>query len=440
MTISAARKELEDLLAGSLGRDNFDELVRHVYESYSSVDLTDEYVRTLTADLEGAGGDEERELSEKLGILLVARGEYASAAEVLEPAKSRKAAAHFLGRACRHLDRVQEALQHLEHGRDGDHDLDTDVLIIETCCDLRDADGARAALKGYKKSDSTPAVLYVRGRVAELNGEYGEAMEQYEAALAQDDDHAPSLFRLALNCDLNGDDDRAIDLYRRCSLLQPSYVGPLMNLGVLYEDHGMYAEAIACYKRVLAIAPAHKRAHLYLKDAESSLSMYIDMAKSRHRQRLEQIFNLPVDGFELSTRSRTTLERRDIKTLGALAKVSKDDLLEEKNFGDTSLEEIEDLLGRYDLSFAGNSSLAGPEGQDTPEGDGEDQETDGTPIEVLELSTRCRRCMEKLGVKTVGELTRFTEQQLLATQNFGSTSLNELKVKLEALGLSLGSE
>ena len=202
----------------------------------------------------------------------------------------------------------------------------------------------------------------------------------------------------------------------------------------------MYAEAITCYKRVLAIAPTHKHAQLYLKDAESSLSMYIDMAKSRHRQRLEQIFNLPVDGFELSTRSRTTLERRDIRTLGALAQISKDELLKEKNFGDTSLEEIEDLLGRYDLSFAEGSNLAGPAVHDDLAGDDEEHEEQDTPIEALQLSTRCRKCMERLGVKTVGELTQFTEQQLLGTQNFGNTSLNELRVKLEERGLSLKAE
>ena len=440
MTSVATRKELEDLLAGPLGRDNYDRLVALVYESYPSVDLTDGRIRQLTEELGDLSGDEERDARESLGVLLVARGVYAAAVQALEPLKQRKTAAHFLGRACMHVGREQEAIGLLEHGRDGVKDLETDVLIVECCCAVGDSDGAKQALKAYSRGKAPAAVLYARGRAADMEGDYEGAIEKYEAALAVDADHAPSLFRLGLSCDLNGDDERAMDLYQRCSQLQPSYVGALMNLGVLYEDHGLYLEAIGCYKRVLAIEPTHKRAQLYLKDAESSLSMYIDMAKSRHRQRIEQIFNLPVDGFELSTRSRTTLERRDIRTLGALAQVSKDELLQEKNFGDTSLVEIEDLLGRYDLTFAEGAELAAAEAAQGSAEDGEATQEDGVPIETLELSTRCRKCMEKLGVKTVGELTQLTEQQLLGTQNFGNTSLNELKTKLAALDLSLKDE
>ena len=39
---------------------------------------------------------------------------------------------------------------------------------------------------------------------------------------------------------------------------------------------------------------------------------------------------------------------------------------------------------------------------------------------------------------TVGELAMKTEQEMLKYRNFGKKSLNEIKEKLEALGLSLG--
>ncbi|GAG34980.1 unnamed protein product, partial [marine sediment metagenome] len=201
--------------------------------------------------------------------------------------------------------------------------------------------------------------------------------------------------------------------------------------------HGVFQEAIDCYKRVLAIDPRHKQAQLYLKDAESSLSMYIDIGKSRHMQRMAETFKLPVSNFELSARSRTCLDRMDIKTLGSLTKVTREALLSAKNFGDTSLTEIEGLLARYDLEL-GESSEGG---ESAPAVQNEElQQKLDMPIEELEFATRARRCMERLGVKTVSQLVQLTERQLTSCPNFGATSLNEVRSKLAALGLSLKSE
>ena len=154
-------------------------------------------------------------------------------------------------------------------------------------------------------------------------------------------------------------------------------------------------------------------------------------------QQMQEIFSLPMSNFELSARSRSTLDRMDIKTLGGLTRITRDDLLSEKNFGDTSLTEIEDLLGRYDLELGGPAPGAEQtEGQE----DEDEDETLGMPIDALELSTRARKCMTTLGVETIGDLAELTEAQLLDTPNFGATSLQEVQEKLGALGLSLKEE
>ncbi len=440
MTPVAAKRKLDDLLAGPLGRQNFAELLDHIYDSYATVDLTDSRIRQMEADLAGLSGEEARDLAERLGVLHFARGNYEAAAEKLKAVRTRKTALHFLGRALLTMGREREALDCLVHGRSGDDDVATDVLTVEAYCVLREPEEAQKVLQKYKpEEESSAGLLYARGRLADLNGEYGEAMELYEAALEQDPNHAESLFHLAQDCDLNGEDERAMEIYRRCAGLRPTFVGALMNLGILLEDHGMYYDAIDCYKRVLAIDPRHKAAQLFLKDAESSVSMYVDIAKSRRRQRMEEIFGLPVSGFELSSRSRNALERRHITTLGGLTRVTRDDLLNEKNFGDTSLEEIEHLLARYDLAIG-----EGPPGSSAPAAEGAEepaeQEELNRPVEALDLSTRCRKCMERLGVRTIGELVRFSEEELLAAPNFGSTSLNEINTKLTALGLALKAE
>ena len=53
------------------------------------------------------------------------------------------------------------------------------------------------------------------------------------------------------------------------------------------------------------------------------------------------------------------------------------------------------------------------------------------------LNVRSRRCIEQLGLVTVGELVQKSGEELLACPNFGQVSLNELKERLTELGLKL---
>ena len=59
------------------------------------------------------------------------------------------------------------------------------------------------------------------------------------------------------------------------------------------------------------------------------------------------------------------------------------------------------------------------------------------PIEDLDLTVRSYNCLKREGVHTVGELVARTESDLLDIRNFGQKSIDEVKVKLHTLGLSL---
>lgn len=59
------------------------------------------------------------------------------------------------------------------------------------------------------------------------------------------------------------------------------------------------------------------------------------------------------------------------------------------------------------------------------------------PIEDLNLTQRSYNCLKREGIHTVGELVSRTEQDLLDIRNFGMKSIDEVKEKLEAMGLSL---
>lgn len=58
-------------------------------------------------------------------------------------------------------------------------------------------------------------------------------------------------------------------------------------------------------------------------------------------------------------------------------------------------------------------------------------------IEELELSVRSFNCLKRASINTVEELTRKSEDDMMKVKNLGKKSLDEVKNKLEELGLSL---
>jgi DNA-directed RNA polymerase subunit alpha len=59
-------------------------------------------------------------------------------------------------------------------------------------------------------------------------------------------------------------------------------------------------------------------------------------------------------------------------------------------------------------------------------------------VNEIELSVRAANCLNNANIVTVGELATKSEPEMLKYRNFGKKSLNEIKAKLEQLGLSLG--
>ena len=59
------------------------------------------------------------------------------------------------------------------------------------------------------------------------------------------------------------------------------------------------------------------------------------------------------------------------------------------------------------------------------------------PVSELNLSVRARKCMNRLGITTLGELVHRTADELLEAKNFGMTSLTEVREKLTTMGLKV---
>ncbi|MDP7029682.1 MAG: DNA-directed RNA polymerase subunit alpha C-terminal domain-containing protein [Phycisphaerales bacterium] len=61
-----------------------------------------------------------------------------------------------------------------------------------------------------------------------------------------------------------------------------------------------------------------------------------------------------------------------------------------------------------------------------------------TPVTDFELSVRARNCLKKMEIRTLGDLLKVSESELLSYKNFGETSLVEIKAMLTSRGLRLG--
>ncbi|MFM1873225.1 MAG: hypothetical protein RL398_2647, partial [Planctomycetota bacterium] len=287
---------------------------------------------------------------------------------------------------------------------------------------------------------------YFDGRVRELRHDSEGAIACYDDVLALDPNHRSALFRLALNVDLRGEDEEARELYERSLMLPPVNASCVVNLGILYEDIGNYRRAMQCFDLALQANPENSRARLFRRDAAAALNMYYDEDQERRDDKRNKLLRTPINDFELSVRSRNCLSKMNIKTLGDLVKKTEAELLSYKNFGETSLNEIKDILKVKGLRLGmtadelmskdlGEASEPSAPVEDLP--DPESPDPSRRPITELDLSVRSRRIVDLLKIRTIGDLANKTEAELLACPNFGQTSLNEIKTKLDELGLSL---
>jgi DNA-directed RNA polymerase subunit alpha len=383
----------------------------------------------------------------RLGVGEVLLGRYQSGLDHLKKAGDNGLAHFHRGVAFENLQQWSEAAAAFGAAAKSGHDASNAELHKAGA--LRRAgkiDDAEKILGGLKNLASHSAEYhYQRGSVLASEGELTQASAEFEKALSLDRDHTGALFELAYINDLYGNDETAVDYYTRCTQRPPVPLAALINLGILYEDEMRFREAEQCYRRVLAFDPNHLRARLFFRDCRASKDMYYDEEAERGFTVLKQLLEIPVTDFELSVRSRNCLRKMNIRTLGDLTRTTEAALLASKNFGETSLSEIKEMMSsknlRLGMALEGGERVASSfQSEPIEELTQEEKALLAKPINDLNLSVRARKCMNKLGIQTVGELIVHTGDELMECKNFGVTSLNEVREKLAELGLKLKNE
>ncbi len=406
-------------------------------------------IEALLRDVE-AGGSSGQVVHAGIGAYLLAQ--HAVCERLLSGVSGDGTALYVLGLALLSLDRPKDAEAKFAAAAKAGYDPVECTLkragSLRLQGKLPEAEAAlkQSGLEGARRADYS----YQMGCILSDRGDTYGAIEYFERSVDMDPHHSQALFRLASENALYGNDDEAIRLYEQSLSRPPFHIGALLNLGLLYEDKGNYAASAFCFRRILAHDPTHARALMYMKDIEATSEMYYDDDSARNQARLAQLLSRPVTDFELSVRSRNCLAGMNIITLADLVKVTEAELLEGKNFGETSLVEIRELMAAHGLQIGQELQPTGSKdsvwgsgpglGLISPDLSPLEQAMLARSVSDLNLSVRARKCMARLGITSLSELVTRTPDELLATKNFGVTSLNEIRQQLGELNLKLRND
>jgi len=400
-----------------------------------------EVCQLLQKKVETTTGPQQKKFQLKYGIALYFLGHTEKAVENLKHGES--SLAHFyLGKALLSMQDSDEALKAFEKAEKLGYNP-SQVQLQKIAIQRIKGHGsqAKSALAKLEELSSHSAEFhYQKAGILAEEGDKLASIKHLERAVELDPSHSGALFHLAQANDLAGNDDDAIGYYEKCLKHPPIHVGVIKNLGILYEDNNRYDKAVECFRTALHADPTDDQARLFLKDAQASVTMFYSPDDDHDSSKFNQVLEIPVTDFELSVRSRNCLRKMNIRTLGDLTRVSEAQLLSSKNFGETSLVEIKEMLTSKGLQLG--QSLEDPSQREPtyrmPQNLTEQEiAMMGKPVSDLQLSVRARKCMTRLGINTIGELMQRTADELLESRNFGMTSLSEVREKLQGMGLSL---
>jgi DNA-directed RNA polymerase subunit alpha len=197
---------------------------------------------------------------------------------------------------------------------------------------------------------------------------------------------AEEYFRRAQDSEQHGLHEKATEFYERTLNENPDHEAACFRLAVLYDRRAEDAKAIELYERICTSAPVHINALMNLSILYEDNNHYDEA----HRCLLAILHSNP-------NHERARLFMKDV-------------------------ESARSMFYDEDMDRRGDRRSAVLE----------------VPITDFELSVRSRNCLKKMNLRTIGDLLRTTEAELLSYKNFGETSLNEIKALLGQKGLRLG--
>lgn len=185
------------------------------------------------------------------------------------------------------------------------------------------------------------------------------------------------------------------------------------------------------YQKFLATAEATVASTQSVPDNEIMIEGHADYFK-------EKVLSMRVEELDFSSRTQNALMRAGINTVEEIISYTEDEIIKVRNIGETGFTELLKKLKGLGLSFREREIYTMGMLIERPEVKGE--KVLEMTIEELELSVRTYTCLKRAGINTVDDLLQRTESDMIKIRNLGKKSLDEVILKLSALGLSLMDE
>src|SRR5688500_4964881 len=196
---------------------------------------------------------------------------------------------------------------------------------------------------------------------------------------------ADEYFKRGQDALAQGLQEKAVEYFERALNENPDHESACFNLALLYDRRAEDAKAIELYERICTSPPVHLNALINLALLYEDNNHYDEA----HRC-LEAVLKTAPN------HERARMYMKDVESARSMY---------------------------YD--------------EDDRRGGGSNRVLE-IPITDFELSVRSRNCLKKMNIRSLGDLLKTTEQELLSYKNFGETSLNEIKALLAQKGLRLG--
>lgn len=278
----------------------------------------------------------------------------------------------------------------------------------------------KEAVELLKEVKSRKLGAYFLGKCYRELGDYNQALECFERAKKTDAEEFDIVMDIVETKRTSGNNDEALKIIKSFSHAHANSAELYYQWGHCLDDMGEYQEAFNKYEQSLKIDPDHAKTLF-------RMAFNYDMGGEDEKA---------IEYYEKCTKLHPTYTNAFIN-LGILYEDTgkHDDAV----FCFESILDAEPTHDRAALFLKdARASMMMYYDEEVSKKQGKESEVLNIPISDFELSVRSKNCLEKMNIRTLKDLTRITEADLLSFKNFGETSLNEIKIILSQKGLRLG--
>ncbi|MFA5570495.1 MAG: DNA-directed RNA polymerase subunit alpha [Sphaerochaetaceae bacterium] len=181
-----------------------------------------------------------------------------------------------------------------------------------------------------------------------------------------------------------------------------------------------------------------------MEEANLQIELQIDLARGYvpaevNEKYIEEIGTIPLDAnFSPVTRVQYAIEPTRVGHRSDYDKLILDVFTDGTISPEDALAEAAKIAKDHFSIFINFDESLIDSGEEVDEEEERIQKLLNTSVEELELTVRSSNCLKNANIKTIGDLTRKSEEEIAKTRNFGKKSLSEIKEKLKEWNLTLG--